>query len=338
MPRSARLDAPGVLHHIIIRGIERKTIFRDDEDREDFLSRLGRLLPSTKTSCFAWALIPNHAHLLLRTGSVPLSTLMSRLLTGYAGYFNRRHKRSGQLFQNRYKSILCQEEIYFSELVRYIHLNPLRAGLVNNLAQLNRYAFCGHGVLMGHRRRDWQDADYVLRYFGKQASDARRQYCSFVESGIDQGRRDELTGGGLIRSLGGWSAVQKRNMRDARIKSDERILGDGDFVDTLLSEANERFERHYEMRRHGIDMEKIAERAATLCSVEPADIFSRGKQPGKVKARSLFCYWVVSELGISHLELARRIGISGPGVGTCVERGKHIAAENGYRLLAGMES
>lgn len=196
MPRSARLDAPGVLHHIIIRGIERRVIFKDDEDREDFLSRLGKLLPATKTSCFAWALIPNHAHFLFRTGSVPVATLMRRLLTGYAGYFNRRHKRSGQLFQNRYKSILCQEEPYFSELVRYIHLNPLRAGLVKSLTELNQYDYCGHGVLMGNRRREWQDADYVLRYFGKQLSAARKQYCAFVEDGIEQGRRDELTGGG----------------------------------------------------------------------------------------------------------------------------------------------
>jgi REP element-mobilizing transposase RayT len=338
MPRSARLDAPGVLHHIIIRGIERRVIFKDDEDREDFLSRLGKLLPATKTSCFAWALIPNHAHFLFRTGSVPVATLMRRLLTGYAGYFNRRHKRSGQLFQNRYKSILCQEEPYFSELVRYIHLNPLRAGLVKNLTELNQYAYCGHGVLMGNRRREWQGADYVLCCFGKQASSARRHYCAFVEAGIDQGRRDELTGGGLIRSLGGWSAINKRDLRDTRIKSDERILGDGDFVDALLSETNERFERYYEIRRRGFNLEKIAEHAEKLCEVAVDDIFSRSKQPGKVKARSLFCYWASSALGIKHLELARRIGISGPGVGTCVERGKQIAAEDGYRLLERIET
>lgn len=101
MPRSARLDAPGVVHHIMIRGIERRKIFLDDKDREDFLSRLERLLAATKTSCYAWAFMPNHAHFLLRTGGVPISALMSRLLTGYAVYFNFRHKRSGKLFQNR---------------------------------------------------------------------------------------------------------------------------------------------------------------------------------------------------------------------------------------------
>ena len=170
MPRAARLDGPGVMHHIMIRGIERRKIFLDDKDREDFLSRLERLLPATKTSCFAWAFMPNHAHFLFRTGSVRISTLMSRLLTGYAVYFNLRHKRSGKLFQNRYKSILCQEDAYLTELVRYIHLNPIRAGLVKGLNALNKYAYSGHSVLLGNRKREWQDTDYVLNYFGKQCN------------------------------------------------------------------------------------------------------------------------------------------------------------------------
>jgi len=137
MPRQSRIDAPGALHHIICRGIERRKIFEDDVDRYNFIERLGGILSETKTSCYAWALIPNHAHILARTGDVPLSTVMRRLLTGYAVSFNRRHHRSGHLFQNRYKSILCQEDTYLLELVRYIHLNPLRAGLVSDLKQLN---------------------------------------------------------------------------------------------------------------------------------------------------------------------------------------------------------
>ena len=127
MPRLARLDAPDVVHHVIIRGIERKKIFRDDKDRHNFIARLEELLPATNTACYAWALLSNHAHFLLRSGDAGLSNLMSRLLTGHAVQFNRRHRRHGQLFQNRYKSIICQEDAYLLELVRYIHLNPLRA-------------------------------------------------------------------------------------------------------------------------------------------------------------------------------------------------------------------
>ena len=129
MPRKARIDAPGALQHIICRGIERRNIFIDDRDKKGFLERLGRVLLETQTPCYAWALLNNHFHLLLKTGNVPISTLMRRLLTGYAITFNLRHKRAGHLFQNRYKSILCQEDTYLLELVRYIHLNPLRAGL-----------------------------------------------------------------------------------------------------------------------------------------------------------------------------------------------------------------
>ena len=111
MLRQPRIDAPGVLHHIICRGIERRCIFTDDNDREDFVNRLDTILSETSTLCYAWVLIPNHFHLLLRTGTTPISTVMRRLLTGYAVKFNHRHKRSGHLFQNRYKSIICQEQI-----------------------------------------------------------------------------------------------------------------------------------------------------------------------------------------------------------------------------------
>jgi putative transposase len=126
-PRKARVDTPGALHHIIIRGIERKPIFKDKIDYANFIDRLGKILIDTGTACFAWALITHHAHFLFRTGMVPITTVMRRLLTGYAQQFNRRHQRHGHLLQNRYQSILCEEDRYLLELVRYIHLNPMRA-------------------------------------------------------------------------------------------------------------------------------------------------------------------------------------------------------------------
>ncbi|MDD2320493.1 MAG: transposase [Geobacteraceae bacterium] len=126
MPRQPRLDIPGLLQHVIVRGIERTEVFLDDKDRQRFVDRFDRLLVETETDCYAWALIPNHFHLLLRCKCVELSRFMRRLLTGYAVYFNLRHNRSGHLFQNRYKSIFCEEESYLLELIRYIHLNPHR--------------------------------------------------------------------------------------------------------------------------------------------------------------------------------------------------------------------
>lgn len=334
MPRSARLDAPGVLHHIMIRGIGRCKIFRSDKDREDFLERVSRLLPETETACYAWAFMDNHAHFLFRTGAVPLATLMRRLLTGYAVGFNLRHKRHGQLFQNRYKSIVCQEDAYLKELVRYIHLNPLRAGLVGDFEGLNQYAYSGHGVLMGRQKRAWQDVDYVLGYFGRTVGRSRKAYLDYVASGVEQGRRDELMGGGLIRSLGGWSEVQQMRRRGSvDMMSDERILGESDFVDLVLSQANERYERHYKLKRCGYDLDRIAERVAEVCRIHKDEVFSRGRQQWKVKARSLLCFWAVREAGMSQRELARRLEMSGPGVGFAVERGASIARENNYSLL-----
>ena len=334
MPRLARLDAPGVLHHIMIRGIERRNIFRNNKDREDFLDRLSNLLPETEISCYAWAFLPNHAHFLFRTGPIPLATLMRRLLTGYVISFNRRNKRHGQLFQNRYKSIVCQEEVYLRELVRYIHLNPIRAGIVHTLSELNRYAYSGHSMVMGRKNRPWQDVDYVLSYFGKTPGRARKAYYSYVKAGLEQGRRKELTGGGLIRSLGGWTEITKYDVKGQdHIKSDERILGESDFVDEILSQASEKFERNYELKRLGYDLDRIAARVAEIFDIEIGDIFLKVKQRKRVKAKSLFCYWAVRELGFSLTELARRLGISVAGVGYSVERGEIIARENHYQLI-----
>jgi REP element-mobilizing transposase RayT len=199
MPRTARLDAPGIFHHVMIRGIERRNIFRNKKDREDFLDRLAKLVPETGTACYGWAFLSNHAHFLFRTGGTPLSTLMRRLLTGYVIGFNHRHKRHGQLFQNRFKSIVCQEDTYLKELVRYIHLNPIRSGLVPNLDTLDKYPYCGHSALIGEVECKWQQTDYVLSAFGKKESVAKKAYRQFMEEGVHQGRREELTGGGLVR-------------------------------------------------------------------------------------------------------------------------------------------
>ena len=138
MPRQARLDAPGTLHHVMIRGIDKSNIVDDRKDRQSFVSRMGDIASDTKTAIYAWALMANHAHILLRSGPKGLSAFMRRFLTGYAITYNKRHFRSGHLFQNRYKSIICEEDAYFQELVRYIHLNPLRAMLVKNLSGLDK--------------------------------------------------------------------------------------------------------------------------------------------------------------------------------------------------------
>lgn len=335
MPRQARIDAPGAVHHVIVRGIEHRKIFNDDQDRQNWLERLAAILDDTDTPCFAWALMSNHVHLLLRTGRQPLAGVMQRLLTGYAVSFNRRYKRHGPLFQDRYKSILCQEDPYLKELVRYIHLNPLRAGLAVDLKELDRYAFSGHSALVGHFDRPWQDVGYVLKLFANGVPTARKHYQAFVEMGTDQGRRPELIGGGLLRSLGGWEAVKAIRAAGQRAKGDERILGDTDFVDSALAASNDALERKAVYDRDGYDFDWLVRRVAKLLSMDIEEVLRQGRYPQTVKARSILLYWAHRELGIATTELARRMGLSQPAVSHSVARGEKLVREIGSTMLGG---
>lgn len=334
MPRQARIDAPGALHHIIGRGIERREIFCDEEDRDDFLLRLEGIITQSKTRCYAWALLPNHFHLLLKTGNVPIATVMRRLLSGYASRFNRRHLRSGHLFQNRYKSILCQENIYLRELVRYIHLNPLRAGMVKTIGELDRYRYCGHGDLMGKRSNDWQETASVLALFADHVSTARRRYRQFVKKGIDQGRRPELIGGGLVRSAGGWQAVQALREAGVHQKSDERILGDSEFTEEVLARAEEGLQQRYALAAQGIGIEQLMQGVSELTGVTVGALAGAGKKRESVKARSLLCYWAVTEMGMALTDLARRLGIAVSTVSLAVDRGSQFVDREELKIGA----
>ena len=333
MPRKSRIDVPGALHHVIGRGIDRSKIFLGDDDRDDFLERLAANLKRTKTTCYAWALLPNHFHLLLRTGTVPICSLMRRLLTGYAVTFNLRHKRHGHLFQNRYKSILCQEDAYLLELVRYIHLNPLRAGLVEEYAELCRYPYCGHRGILGRKTAQWQDTDYVLDLFHEETGLARRKYREFVEEGVALGRRNDLVGGGLVRSYGGWDELKAMGKSSEYRKGDERILGKSDFVEEVLAEANEKYERRYRLKAQGFDLRKVAIQVGGLLGMSPEDVFRRGKERKTVQAHGLLCYWATEELGMTQDALAQRLRVTQPSISLAVRRGERLAAKHGWKLV-----
>lgn len=322
MPRKARIDAPGALHHIIVRGIDRTALFRDDTDHANFLDRFGQLLIDSSTPCLAWALMGNHVHLLLRTARVPISTRMRRLLTGFAQQFNRRHRRQGVLFQNRYKSILCEEQPYLLALVRYIHLNPLRAGAVKDIDALRGYPRCGHSALMGKVRCEWQDTEYVLGFFGGRVRPARRAYERFVAEGVDQGRKAELVGGGLIRSAGGWSAIKALRRFDMRVMGDERILGSGDFVQSVLQQAQEQYEKKTLARVKGFTLETLIERVAEKLGLVPADLRGAGRQRPFARGRAIICALAIEYLGLSGREVSRQLNLSPSAVSKLAQRGR----------------
>jgi hypothetical protein len=258
---------------------------------------------------------------------------MRRLMTGHAAWFNTRHQRSGHLFQNRFKSILCQEDTYLLELVRYIHLNPLRARQVKDYTELGKYPYCGHSVMLGHSSLDWQDTAAVLALFEKKPSTARRRYSQFVQKGIVQGSRSDLTGGGLIRSVGGWTAL--KTMRRAKVyqKSDERILGDGAFVESTLHAYDESIEKKYLLKSKGYTLDDVVNRVAEILDVAPQFIWSAGKHHKTVEARSLMCFWAVRELGLSMSAIARKLNLSVTAVSKSVTRGDKIAAQKNLSLI-----
>jgi REP element-mobilizing transposase RayT len=324
MPRGARLDSPGTLHHVMVRGIEGRKIVDDDIDRKKFVFRMGDAAQATGTSIYAWALLDNHAHILLKSGPLSLPTFMRRLLSGYAISYNLRHNRHGHLFQNRYKSIICEEDSYFKELVRYIHLNPLRAGVVGTLAKLDTYQWCGHCILMNRQKNKWQDREYVLKWFGVKEGEAKKSYRDFVRKGISLGKRSELTGGGLIRSMGGWSAVKAMRRTGAEEKSDDRILGSGTFVAEVMNQA----EKKIKYQLSALDMDKlITEEIEMHCKQKGIDVRilrSGSRRNPLPQLRKILALKLVNEYGVSLAETARQLGLSTSGIAQILKRNKFV--------------
>ncbi len=320
MPRQARLDSPGTLHHVILRGIEKRRIVNNEADREDFVARMGQIAVDTKTRVYAWALLPNHAHILLASGPKGLPKFMRRLLTGYAVTYNRRHRRHGHLFQNRYKSIVCDADAYFRELVRYIHLNPLRAKVVRTLSELGRYPWCGHGVLLGNTEREWQDSQYVLSWFGRSKTEARDAYLSYVQEGVSQGRRPDLVGGGLIRSLGGWSEVLSLRRSNERVLTDQRVLGTGAFVEDILEEADKQMQHRAAARRRWKEAEQLIRRACASAAVSLRGLRMGSRRGAIPRVRRRLAQELVEDLGVPMAETARMLGVSTSAISNALKR------------------
>lgn len=304
------------------RGLDRQVIFRDDQDRDDFVRRLAALADARALTVYAWALLPNHFHLLVRTGTRPLPRSMRSLLTGYAGAFNRRHKRTGHLFQNRYKSIVIEEEPYLLELIRYIHLNPLRAGVVPDLRALAKYPYCGHAALCGMRDVPWQAAAVVLAQFGPTGRSACKLYRAFVAAGVAQGRRPDLQGGGLLRSVGGWQAVQAlRRGRETHV-ADERVLGGSEFVEALRHEAEQMEEKRLHFRSRAPDLPTLLARIGEATGVSPTALTGGGRSRALARVRDGLAYLWIDVLGRSGQDLARALALHPVSVYRSARRGR----------------
>jgi len=171
---------------------------------------------------------------------------------------------------------MSREDVYLKELVRYIHLNLLRAGLVKDLKELNQNLWSGHSALVGKIKREWQNTEYVLSFFGG-SDKSRKNYLRYVRKGIDQGRRPELVGGGLIQSMGGWSAVLAIRGRGEREIADQRILGDGDFVKQVISGLDDLVKKNLRLSGRRMDIKALAEKVSDRYNVSVGELRSGGR-------------------------------------------------------------
>jgi putative transposase len=178
MARPLRIEFPGAVYHVTSRGNERRSIFRSDSDRKAFLSFLASATRRFGWSVTAWVLMNNHFHLVIQTPEPNLSRGMQWLNGSYAGSFNRRHNRSGHLFQGRFKAFLIEKDSYFAEVLRYVVLNPVRAGIVQ---QLETYRWSSYRATVGlDDAPGWLDINAVLTTFSDDRHDAQSRYREFV--------------------------------------------------------------------------------------------------------------------------------------------------------------
>ncbi len=312
MPRKPRIDEPGLIFHVIARGIERRLIFNGESDCAVFLERLGRLASDTDTRVFAFALLPNHIHVLLRRRDTPVSTFMQRLLTGHAVFFNKKYRRSGHLFQNRYKSILCRSDLHFLELVRYIHLNPLRAGLLDSMEQLEGYPYSGHRFLVGRDPKivtdAWFDPSLVLMHFGSSMQEARQAYLTFVKGGL-------AGDAGVAACAGPDFSASDLHVGGSVQKPDESAQNqDSKSTGTSVKPVSK------------IDVEFLVSEVCLNCSVTLDEIRSATRRRCVTRARAVLAFRMSKEIGMTGSDIGRRLSVTRSAVSKMIANGGEICA------------
>ncbi len=261
---------------MIVRGVDRREIFRDDADRAAYCDRLSVVLPEDGATCFAWALMPNHVHLAIRTGARPLARVMHRVGTRYGRYFNERHGRVGYLFQGRYKAIAIADDAYLATLVRYVHRNPLRAGIVASLDELDHHRWTGHPALVGYARAEpFHDVRESLLLFGESETMARASVRELMLCAEDDPEAPSTT------------AVD-----DAPVAAPTAPSGPSREVDPALALA------------------ALIDRVCRAQHVPETEL-RRGSRCREVSlARATIAYLAFHELGVSIAEVARQVGVS----------------------------
>ncbi|MDQ6967277.1 MAG: hypothetical protein Q9M14_01165, partial [Mariprofundaceae bacterium] len=210
----------------------------------------------------------------------------------------------------------------------------VRAGIVKNLNELDKYRWSGHGVLVRRRKRSWQDRDGALVHFGEKRQESVKRYREFVSDGFNMGKRKELTGGGLLRSAGGWESLAAMRKAKEYWRGDERILGDSEFVGNVPQEAEEEFSRKEELKRQGWDLQRLVNEVCRLLAVNLEDLQKKGRANNLSMAKWVICYLGYSQLGINGAKLARFFNTSRPSISKAIQRGEKYVKDSGLKVLS----
>ena len=320
MPRKARINHPGLTHHIMARTFNDMLLFGDDADRSQYVSLLSKRVNETGFLCYAWALMNTHVHLLVRTTELPLWRLMKPLQCDYAHYFNRKYGRRGPLFCDRYKSIATQDQSYLERLIRYIHLNPVRAGVCKTLGQLDRYQWTGHRGIVENDPRGFQEIRQVLRRFGKTTADAQSKYREFIQAGMATNPDDDLLT--VVRA-------SNQGQRDKN-SSGHWVIGDVEFQKTVIARDAEHRLTLARYRREGMSLETVLSETAKRTAVEARSILRRSWGTPAASARMIFCFFA-RELGFPTRDIGKFLGIQQAAASNAARGGAALAAERGIR-------
>jgi len=269
MARKPRLHIPGGLYHVMLRGNGGDDIFFDNEDRFHFYLLLQEGVMRFGHRIHGFCLMSNHVHLAIQVGDEPLSKIMQNISFRYTRWINKKQNRVGHLFQGRYKAILVESDSYLLELVRYIHLNPIRAKLVK---KLTRYPWSSHHAYLGTETVPWLTTDWLLSQLAKRDATARKRYLQFVEDGMGQGHREEFYGGSV----------------------DNRVLGDDSFIEQVIDKQNK-------SPQIQLTLPELLEQFCINMKIDEEEILGSSRQRQISALRSQFC-WLATNLEIATLE------------------------------------
>jgi REP element-mobilizing transposase RayT len=301
MARHVRAEVEGGLYHIISRGNDRRVIFHDDADFNKFLSLLAVQKEKLGFYLYAYCLMSNHFHLALERQTEPVGRIMLRLLTGYSQYYNRKYRKVGHVFQGRHKSILCQADRYLGELVRYIHLNPVRAKMVR---KAERYPWSSQRAYLGMEPEGIVDVDPILRLFGARKQKARENFAQFVAAGAKLGHQEQFY-----------------------VAENGCILGSEEFVDSTIHHVWERDRKGpKKSKSRPFDANRLVAAVEEVSGLLRADFVGSSKRAAAVRAKEVLIV-AGRELGASFRTLSDITGLDDSTVSRRYDRARQRPSE-----------